>query len=140
MKQKQYQIGYTSGVYDLFHIGHLNLLKRAREQCRHLIVGISTDELVMEYKHKSPVIPFAERIQIVESIKYVDEVVPQISMDKLDMWKKLHFEVMFHGDDWKESRLYQDYIKQFKELNVDLVFLPHTTGISSTWLQQSLKG
>lgn len=140
MKQKKYRVGYTSGVYDLFHIGHLNLLKRAKEQCQYLIVGVSVDELVMEYKHKAPVIPFEERIQIVEAIKYVDEVVRQTSMDKIKMWEELHFEVMFHGDDWKNSQLYQNYIRQFKDIGVDLVFLPHTVGISSTSLQQSLKG
>ena len=93
---KKYKIGYTTGVYDLFHIGHLNLLKKAKAQCDYLIVGVSSDELV-SYKNKRAVIPFEERIQIVESIKYVDKAVPQLNMDKMEAWNKYHFDVMFDG-------------------------------------------
>ena len=95
----KYKIGYTTGVYDMFHIGHLNVLKRAKELCEYLIVGVSTDELVESYKHKKPIIPFEERAEIVKAIRYVDEVVPQTSMDKLQAWEKLRFEAMFHGSD-----------------------------------------
>ena len=102
---KKYKIGYTTGVFDLFHIGHLNILKRAKEQCDYLIVGVSTDELVKLYKNKTPVIPFNERVAIVEAIKYVDKVVTQTSMDKLVAWNELHFDAMFHGDDWKNSTM-----------------------------------
>ena len=101
---KKYKIGYTTGVYDMFHIGHLNILKNAKEQCEYLIVGVSTDELVLDYKGKIPIIPYEERCVIVEAIKYVDKVVPQFTMDKLEAWKNLHFDVMFHGSDWKGSR------------------------------------
>lgn len=135
---KKYKIGYTTGVYDLFHIGHLNILKRAKEQCDFLIVGVSTDELVQSYKNKTPVIPFAERMAIVEAIKYVDKVVPQTSMDKLLAWKELHFDAMFHGDDWKNSAMYDEYEKQFDAIGVTLVFLPHTQGTSSTEITKKL--
>ena len=136
---KKYKIGYTTGVYDLFHIGHLNILKRAKEQCDFLIVGVSTDELVQSYKNKTPVIPFAERMAIVEAIKYVDKVVPQTSMDKLLAWKELHFDAMFHGDDWKNSAMYDEYEKQFDAIGVTLVFLPHTQGISSTEITKKIQ-
>lgn len=139
MGKKKYKIGYTTGVFDLFHIGHLNILKRAKEQCEYLIVGISTDELVAEYKKKKPIIPFEERIAIVEAIRYVDKVVPQTTMDKLDAWRNLRYDVMFHGSDWKGSSLYTDYEKAFKEKGIDLVFLPHTDGVSSTELTKKLQ-
>jgi len=128
----KYQIGYTTGVYDLFHIGHLNIIKRAKELCDFLIVGVSTDELVQSYKHKIPVIPFEERIQIVEAIKYVDKVVPQTSLDKVVAWNQFHFNAIFHGDDWKGSSMYDEIKNRFSNLGVDMVFLPHTQGVSST--------
>lgn len=136
---KKYKIGYTTGVFDLFHIGHLNILKRAKEQCDYLIVGVSTDELVKSYKDKTPVIPFAERIAIVEAIRYVDKVVSQTSMDKLAAWNVLHFDAMFHGDDWKNSTMYDEYEKQLTDIGVALVFLPHTQGTSSTEIAKKLQ-
>ena len=120
----------------MFHIGHLNILRRAKEQCEHLIVGVSTDELVQSYKHKTPIIPFDERMAIVAACRYVDEVVPQTTMDKLDAWKVLHFDAMFHGTEWKGSDLYNDYVRRFAEVGVEVVFLPHTDGISSTILRE----
>ena len=136
---KKYKIGYTTGVFDMFHIGHLNILKKAKEQCDFLIVGVSTDELVMEYKHKKPIIPYKERYEIIESIKYVDKVVPQTSMDKLKAWETLKFDAVFHGDDWKGSKLYESIEKELKNVGCDLVFLPHTDGTSSTMLTQKLE-
>lgn len=136
---KKYKIGYTTGVYDMFHIGHLNILRRAKEQCEILIVGVSTDELTMEYKHKKPVIPFEERKAIVEAIRYVDQVVPQTSMDKLDAWNQLHFDAIFHGDDWKGTSLYNEIEEKLRKVGCDLVFLPHTQGTSSTLLSQALR-
>ena len=134
----KYHIGYTTGVFDMFHIGHLNILKRAKEQCDYLIVGVSTDELVKSYKNKTPVIPFEDRIEIVKAIKYVDEVVPQVSMDKLQAWKKLQFNVLFHGSDWKDSAMYNEIISKLAKVDVDVVFLPHTDGVSSTLLTETL--
>ncbi len=135
---KKYKIGYTTGVYDMFHIGHLNILKRAKEQCDYLIVGVSTDELVESYKHKMPIIPFDERMAIVESIRYVDRAVPQESMDKFQAWEKLHFDAIFHGDDWKGSSMYDEIENKLASVGVDMVFLPHTDGTSSTLLSEKL--
>lgn len=134
-----YKIGYTTGVYDMFHVGHLNILKKAKEQCEYLIVGVSTDEVVEQYKHKRPVIPFEERMAIVRAIRYVDEVVPQTSMDKFEAWKKLKYNVLFHGSDWKNSTMYNAIERQLNEVGVDVVFLPHTEGVSTTDLIRRIR-
>lgn len=135
---KKYKIGYTTGVFDMFHIGHLNILRRAKEQCEYLIVGVSTDEVVKSYKNKLPVIPYEDRKAIVESIKYVDEVIPQTSMDKMEAWKKIKFDAIFHGDDWKNSNMYNELEKKLSSVGVDVVFLPHTDGVSSTFLREKI--
>ena len=135
---KQYKIGYTTGVFDLFHIGHLNILKNAKDQCEYLIVGVSTDEVVEEYKHKKPIIPYGERFAIVEAIKYVDKVVAQTSMDKFAAWEKYHFNAIFHGDDWKGSSMYDEIEKKLDAVGCDMVFLPHTDGTSSTIITEIL--
>lgn len=135
---KKYKVGYTTGVFDMFHIGHLNILKRAKEECEYLIVGVSTDELVKNYKNKTPIIPFEERAEIVRSLQYVDEVVVQTNMDKFEAWRDYKFDVMFHGDDWKNSSMWQKYEKQFKEVGVDIVYFPYTKGTSSTILREKL--
>lgn len=140
MTEKKYKIGYTTGVYDMFHIGHLNILKRAKEQCDYLIVGVSTDALVESYKNKTPIIPFEERVAIVAAIKYVDKVVAQENMDKFKAWESLHFDAIFHGDDWKGSNLYNEIEKKLSAVGVDTVFLPHTNGTSSTLLSEKLMG
>lgn len=136
---KKYKIGYTTGVFDMFHIGHLNILRRAKEQCEYLIVGVSTDENVMQYKHKKPVIQYEQRKAIVEAIRYVDQVVPQENMDKFEAWKRLHFEVMFHGSDWKGSQMFNETERKLAEVGCDVVFLPHTEGVSSTLLTNKAK-
>ena len=136
---KKYEVGYTTGVFDMFHIGHLNILRKAKAQCNHLIVGVTVDEVVESYKKKTPVIPFEERMQIVGAIRYVDEVVPQMSMDKMKAWEKLHFDVIFHGDDWQGSAMYEKIVKDFEEVGVDVVFLPHTDGVSSSKLTEFVK-
>ena len=123
----------------MFHIGHLNILRRASEMCDRLIVGVSTDDLVLSYKHKKPVVPFAERVQIVQAIRYVDRVVPQTSMDKFKAWEELHFDAIFHGDDWKGSAMYNEIEAKLAAVGVDMVFLPHTEGTSSTMLQGVLQ-
>lgn len=136
---EKFKVGYTTGVFDMFHIGHLNILKNAKKYCDYLIVGVSTDELVRSYKNKTPVIPFEERKAIVEAIRYVDLVVPQVSMDKFSAWQELKFDVVFHGDDWKGSPMYDEVEKRLKTVGVQLIFLPHTQGTSSTLLKDALK-
>lgn len=136
---KKYKIGYTTGVFDMFHIGHLKILRKAKEQCDYLIVGVSTDELVEDYKGKTPIIPFIERKEIIGSIKYVDEVVAQKNMDKFAAWEKLKFDALFHGSDWKNSDMYNNIINQFEKIGVDVIFLPHTEGVSSTLLSEVLQ-
>ncbi len=136
MSKKKYKIGYTTGVFDMFHVGHLNILKRAKEQCEYLIVGVSTDETVERYKHKTPVIKFEERMAIIEAIKYVDKVVPQTSMNKMDAYKELKFDALFHGSDWQGSDMYNQIVEEFTTVGVDVVFLPHTDGISSTLIRE----
>jgi len=131
-------IGYTTGVYDLFHIGHLNLLRNASKLCDKLIVGVTTDELMLEYKKKKPIIPFAERFEIVRSIEYVDAVIPQITIDKFEAWQKLKFDVMFVGDDWYNTEKWQTIEKRLNEVNVRIVYFPYTQGISSTLINQIL--
>ena len=136
---KKYKIGYTTGVFDLFHIGHLNILRRAKELCDCLIVGVSTDECVKIYKNKTPIIPFEQRCEIVGAIRYVDKVIPQISMNKMMAWEELHFDVLFHGSDWQNSDMYNKIIEDFSPLGVDVVFLPHTDGICSSDLIKKIK-
>ena len=131
-------VGYTSGVYDLFHIGHLNLLKNAKGLCDKLIVGVTSDELV-SYKNKKAVIRHAERMEIVRSIKYVDAVVPQKSMDKFKMWQRLKFDVMFVGDDWFESDKWKEIDEKFKKVGVKIIYFPYTDGTSSTLINKTLK-
>ena len=131
-------IGYTTGVFDMFHIGHLNILRRAKEKCDYLIVGVSTGECVESYKHKTPIIPYEQRAAIVEAIKYVDEVVPQTSMDKLEFLKQRHFNVMFHGDEWKGTELYNKYEIEFAKYNARIEYLTHTEGISSSLLREKI--
>ncbi len=129
--------GYATGVFDLFHIGHLNLLRRAKEHCDRLIVGVSTDALV-SYKNKRAVIPFEERKAIVEAIRYVDEVVAQENMDKMEAWRRLRFDVMFVGDDWKGTQKWNGYERQFREVGVKIIYFPYTKGTSSTLINDTL--
>ncbi|WP_302062656.1 adenylyltransferase/cytidyltransferase family protein [uncultured Muribaculum sp.] len=131
-------IGYTTGVYDMFHIGHLNILRRAKEQCDFLIVGVSTDELVQHDKSKTPIIPFAERCKIVEAIRYVDKVVPQPDKNKVGAWEKYHFNKMFVGSDWQGSPQWIKFEEDFAPLGVEIVYLSHTDGISSTILRDKI--
>lgn len=131
-------IGYTAGVYDLFHIGHLNLFKNAKGMCDKLIVGVTTDELV-QYKGKKPVIPFVDRIEIVRNIKYVDAAVAQEDMDKLTMCKKLKANILFVGDDWYQTEKWEQYEKEFNEAGIKIIYFPYTKGISSTQITKALR-
>lgn len=135
---KKYKIGYTTGVFDLFHIGHLNILKKSKEFCDYLIVGVSTDELVLSYKNKLPIIPFSERIAIVEAIKYVDKVIPQLSLDKTLIYNQIKFDVLFHGNDWSNNKLYLEMEQKFNSLGVDVIYFDYTKGVSSTELTKKI--
>lgn len=131
-------IGYTSGVYDLFHIGHVNLLRNAKSMCDKLIVGVTVDELVL-YKNKYAVIPFEERLEIVRSNQYVDAAIPQVTMDKMETWEKVRFDVMFVGDDWYDSPKWKELEKEFRQVGVKIVYFPYTKGTSSTLINETLK-
>lgn len=133
--KKKYRIGYTQGVYDLFHIGHLNLLLHAKEQCQYLIVGVNSDELVRVYKKKIPVINEEDRYRIIENLKVVDEVVIVSTLDKKALWEELRFDVVFIGDDWKGNPRWERTQIELSNVGVDVVFLPHTENISSTLLR-----
>jgi glycerol-3-phosphate cytidylyltransferase len=132
-------IGFTSGVFDMFHIGHLNILRMASTMCDKLIVGVTVDELVA-YKKKKVVIPFSERLEIVQNIKYVDLAIPQDDLDKYVMWKKLKFDVMFIGDDWYDTERFDEFEKKLSEVNVKIVYLPYTNSISTTVIKERLIG
>tara|TARA_B110000008_G_C16621069_1_gene424509 strand:- start:34 stop:459 length:426 start_codon:yes stop_codon:yes gene_type:complete len=131
-------IGYTSGVFDLFHIGHLNLLMNAKSLCDQLIVGVSTDELVA-YKNKKAVIPFQERMEIVRCIKYVDATISQENMNKFEAWKKLKFNVLFVGDDWYQTEKWKEIEKDFLSVGVKVIYFPYTKNTSSTLLNETLE-
>lgn len=132
---KKYKIGYTQGVYDMFHVGHLNLINNAKAYCDILIVGVNSDELVKKYKHKIPIINEKERRLIVSNIKAVDQCVIVTSLDKIEAWKKFHFNAIFIGDDWKGNPRWEATKEGLKQYGVDVVFLPYTDGISSTLLR-----
>ena len=139
MKKK---VGYTSGVYDMFHIGHLNVIRNAKERCDYLIVGVSTDEVVEQNKNKKPIIPFAERAAIVEAIKYVDKVIPQERYDiegKIETVKTNKIDVMFVGSDWQGTEKWNKIEEELAKIGCKVVYLPHTDGISSTILIEKLK-
>lgn len=130
-------IGYTTGVYDLFHIGHLNLLKNAKGMCDKLVVGVTVDELV-QYKGKNAVIPFEERLNIIQAIKYVDVAIPQRDMDKVSMCKKLKADYLFVGDDWYNTEKWNQYEKELNEIGTEVIYFPYTTKTSSTLLTKIL--
>ncbi|MCQ2450926.1 MAG: FAD synthase [Clostridia bacterium] len=136
--EKKYKIGYTTGVFDMFHIGHLNILKRAKEQCDFLIVGVTTDELCLLRKNKKPIIPENERIEIVSAIKYVDKVVLQTDMNKINAVKEHNADAVFVGSDWKGTDAWLEYEKQFASVGCSVVYLDHTDGISSSVLRERI--
>lgn len=135
---KKYKIGYTTGVYDMFHIGHLNILRRAKEQCETLIVGVTTDELCYKRKHKYPIINETDRMAIVKAIRYVDQVVPQADMDKIQAVKEMGVDVVFVGSDWKGTDAWNQYEKEFTKVGCTVVYLDHTDGISSSILREKI--
>lgn len=133
--EKKSKIGYTQGVFDMFHIGHLNLLNNAKARCDYLIVGVNSDVLVESYKHKVPVVCQDFRKVIVENIKAVDEAHIVGTLDKLEILKEISFDTIFIGDDWKGSQRWNATVETLKEHGVDVVFLPYTQNISSSMLR-----
>ena len=132
---KKYKLGYTQGVYDMFHIGHLNLLNNAKKLCEFLIVGINTDELVENYKNKKPIIEENERKTIVENIKAVDQCILVSTLDKTEIHKKIPFDAIFIGDDWKGNERWRNTEKELALRGAEVYYIPHTKGISSTQLR-----
>lgn len=130
-------IGYTTGVFDLFHIGHVNVLRNAKSMCDRLIVGVTVDEIVA-YKNKKSIIPFEERIEIVRSCKYVDLAVPQMTMDKLDALNRYKFDIMFVGDDWYKTDKWEDFDADFTSRGVRIIYFPYTKSTSSTLINETL--
>lgn len=131
-------IGYTSGVYDLFHIGHLNLLKNAKGMCDKLIVGVTVDDLVI-YKGKHAMIPFEDRIEIVRSCRYVDAAVPQYDMDKWKICRKLGASMLFVGDDWYGTDKWEKYEAECMKEGIRVIYFPYTKGVSSTLITKTLE-
>lgn len=133
------RIGFAPGVYDLFHIGHLNILREARRHCDRLVAGVTSDDLTVRLKGKVPVVPLAERVDIVRSVRYVDEVVVESEVDKLKTWKRLGFHVIFKGDDWQGTPKWEEYERRFAQVGVEVVYFPYTAHTSSTLLRGALK-
>lgn len=139
MEKKKEIIGYTCGVYDLFHIGHVIMLENAKAMCDKLIVAVTEDEIMQKYKGKKAVIPFHERIEVVRACKYVDLAIPQRDHDKYEAWKKLKYDVLFVGDDWYNTEKWQEYEKKLKKEGVKVVYFPYTKGTSSTLINETLE-
>lgn len=138
MKENRIKIGYATGVFDLFHIGHLNLLQRAKTNCDFLVVGVTTDEEAYRVKKKKPFITYRERAKIVEELKCVDKVVPETSVDKLKAWESLHFNVIFKGDDWKGTAKWNKLEDEFDLLGVEVIYFPYTDSTSSTKIKEMI--
>lgn len=136
--KKKYKVGYTDGVYDLFHVGHLNMIQTAKKNCEYLIVGVHGDDVVEEYKHHKPIIDENDRKRLVESIKGVDRVEINRFRDKLKLWELYHFDVVFIGDDWKGTERWNHFEKILRERNVDVIYVPYTKGISTTDIRKKI--
>lgn len=135
---KKYKIGYTQGTFDMFHIGHLNLLRQAKEQCDILIAGVNADKIVEEYKHHTPIIGEKERAEILQAIRYVDNVVVCETLDKVKMHQWLHFDAIFIGNDWQGNERWQQTENDLQKYGVEVVYLKHTAGVSSTMLKEEI--
>ena len=131
-------IGFTAGAFDMFHVGHLNLIKNAKARCDYLIVGVNTDELITSYKNKHAIVPLEERMQIVGAVKYVDEVISVDTLDKEAIWAKKMFDIVFIGDDWKGSERWNETEQVMSKHSVAVVYLPYTIGTTSTVLREKL--
>ena len=133
-------VGYAPGAYDMFHVGHLNILRQAKQHCDHLIAGVVSDEMCLLAKGRLPVVPLAERMEIVSHISYVDEVVAEVVPDKVETWQTVRFDVLFKGDDWRGTPKGIKLERDFAELGVEIVYFPYTMHTSSTLLRRALDG
>ena len=133
---KEYKIGYTQGVFDMFHIGHLNLINNAKKRCHYLIVGVNSDRLVEDYKNRSPVIKENDRAEIVRNLKAVDECIIVDTLDKIAIYEKIHFDAVFIGSDWKGNERWIQTENDLAQVNADVVYLDYTPNVSSTCLRE----
>lgn len=133
-----HRIGYAGGAFDLFHVGHLNILKHAKSQCDYLIAGVVSDELLELVKGRRPIVPLSERLEIVRHVSFVDEAVEETMLDKLDTWRSVHFDIYFKGDDWKGTERGLRLEQAFAEVGVEVVYFPYTMSTSSTTLRHAL--
>ncbi len=131
-------VGYAPGAYDLFHVGHLNLLRHAAEQCDHLIAGVVSDEMLVLTKGRAPVVPLAERMEIVRNLRIVDEVHAEVVPDKIDTWREVGFDVIFKGDDWRGTEKGRRLERDFGAVGVEVRYFPYTVHTSSTALRRAL--
>lgn len=138
MENKKYKVGYTTGVFDMFHVGHLNILKCAKGQCDYLVVGVTTDKLCEQRKGKTPIISEKERVEILEAIKYVDKVVLQENMDKVHAVNKYQADAVFVGSDWMHTDSWNRYELELAEIGCDVVYIEYTQGISSSILRERI--
>lgn len=137
MKNK---IGFTDGVYDMFHVGHLNMIREAKKRCDYLIVGVHSDEIVEGYKNRKTIINENDRREIVGAIKEVDKAVINHTRDKMELWKKYHFDTIFIGDDWKGTERWINFEKELAKIGVTVEYIPYTKGISTTQIRQQVSG
>ena len=135
---KKCKVGFTDGVYDMFHVGHLNMIRTAKSYCDKLIVGVHSDEIVESYKHRKTIINECDRREIVGAIKDVDEAVINYTRDKMELWKKYHFDVIFIGDDWKGTERWNNFEKVLAEVGVSVEYIPYTKGVSTTQIREKL--
>lgn len=133
------RIGFAPGVYDLFHVGHLNILREARQHCDWLVAGVTSDDLAASLKGHAPVVPLAERLEIVRSLRYVDDAVVEADVDKLKTWKRVGFHVIFKGDDWRGTPKWEMLERRFEQVGVEVVYFPYTKHTSSTLLRAALQ-
>ncbi|MCU1546804.1 MAG: glycerol-3-phosphate cytidylyltransferase [Homoserinimonas sp.] len=132
-------VGYTAGVFDMFHVGHVRLLERASRKCDELMVGVTTDDLSLTFKGKSPIVPYEERREIVAAMSCVDRVIPQASVDKMLVWQEWGFDRLFAGDDKRSEPEWKRWDAEFPRLGVEIIYFPYTKVTSSTYLRASLE-
>ncbi|MCX4722502.1 adenylyltransferase/cytidyltransferase family protein [Streptomyces sp. NPDC090052] len=135
---KRHRVGYAPGAYDLFHIGHLNILRHARSQCDYLVAGVVSDEMAERAKGRRPMIPLVERLEIVRSVKYVDAAFVETVADKVETWRQVRFDVLFKGDDWRGTAKGEKLERDFAAVGVEIVYFPYTVHTSSTQLRRAL--